>query len=547
MSRPACLRRLHGNTMNTSLTPAHPDDMQLIQRHLAGDREAFRLIVERYQGMVCAVAYSAVGDVATSEDVAQEVFVAAWKQLPQLREPAKLRGWLCGITRNLAQNSRRRAHRTPTAWADELPAELPEAGGGPRERAMGADEAGLMWEALRALPDLYREPMVMFYREGHTVAAVAAALEISEDTARQRLARGRAQLTGRMARLVEETLTRTAPTPAFTGFVLLALPGPLTPALLEVAGRESAATNLAPASALAGAVAKGGVAAKVIAMVAFLPALMNGAEEFLRFRMRNDAVPDESERRRVAWAYLIQQLSFGFVMLAVFVAPILFKDFGLWVKHPWFGVAILFGMVVCLWAQLWIRRRIPDVSTLAPSATAATGSTFEYRTVQTLLGWPLAHVRLGGRRAWHGQPAVKAWVALSDGRAVGLLFATGVMAVAPVSLGVLSAGVLSIGALTVGIWALGAGAVGWLVQGVVAAGGYAAKGIFVAAGTFASGWVGTADHVNDAAAKAFISGQGFYQFSGFAVQAFACAAGIGWLMPVALTGWQLWQTRRSQT
>src|SRR4051812_668930 len=88
------------------------DDSQLVARHLAGDRGAFAEIVARYQAMVCALTLSASGDVGRSEDLAQEVFVAAWKNLRELREPRKLRGWLAGIARHLAQNSWRRLERT---------------------------------------------------------------------------------------------------------------------------------------------------------------------------------------------------------------------------------------------------------------------------------------------------------------------------------------------------------------------------------------------------------------------------------------------------
>src|SRR5262249_9468624 len=57
------------------------------------------------------LAYSACGNLAGSEDLAQETFIAAWQKLGELREPARLRGWLCGIVRNLAANAIRREQR----------------------------------------------------------------------------------------------------------------------------------------------------------------------------------------------------------------------------------------------------------------------------------------------------------------------------------------------------------------------------------------------------------------------------------------------------
>src|ERR1700691_2921066 len=75
-------------------------DSELVSASRTGSREAFRQIVERYQGLICSLAYSATGSVAVSEDVAQETFISAWKDLDALREPGSLRSWLCGIARN---------------------------------------------------------------------------------------------------------------------------------------------------------------------------------------------------------------------------------------------------------------------------------------------------------------------------------------------------------------------------------------------------------------------------------------------------------------
>src|SRR5262245_65536274 len=99
-------------------------DDDLISASRRGEREAFGELVERYQGVVCAVSYSRTGDVALSEDVAQDTFLAAWRQLDQLRETVRLRAWLCGIARNLARKARRKRDREqpvdppPAVFAD---------------------------------------------------------------------------------------------------------------------------------------------------------------------------------------------------------------------------------------------------------------------------------------------------------------------------------------------------------------------------------------------------------------------------------------------
>ena len=526
------------DTVKTVPPSAQPEDRELVALHLAGEPAAFRQIVERYQGMVCALAYSACGDVARSEDIAQEVFVAAWKQLPQLREPEKLRGWLGGITRNLAHNALRRTRRMPTAQAAELPADAPAETAGPREQAMGADEVALMWHALGGLPETYREPMVLFYREGRSVAAVAAALEISEDTAKQRLARGRAMLTDRMTQLVGETLERSVPAPTFVASVLLLVPGPLSPLLLDVAESGSAAgRTLATAGAVGSVVGKGGVILKVLSALAFLPALMQGATDFVRFRDRNAAQADDANRREAAWAYLQLHAGIGFFVLSVIallgVLP---------AASPWLLVPGALGAFGVFW---FVRRAKCRMDQLMPRELPAESVRgFEQRSAGAWLGLPFYHIRLGTRPARSAR-AVKAWIAISDGWAVGGLFAFGPWALAPVSMGIVSIGLLGIGVLALGWGALGIVAGGWLSNGLVAFGGLAAKGVVAHAPLMASRNAHFASSDSGAAAaQAFFQHHWFYHFTAAAAQGLVWAGLLGWVLPVALTAWQLWRTRR---
>src|SRR5271170_1780213 len=92
----ALFRPLLCDMMTTELmNVAERNDADLVAESLAGSRDAFRVIVERYQTLICSLAYNATGNVSQSEDVAQETFLAAWVDLRSLREPPKLRAWLC--------------------------------------------------------------------------------------------------------------------------------------------------------------------------------------------------------------------------------------------------------------------------------------------------------------------------------------------------------------------------------------------------------------------------------------------------------------------
>jgi RNA polymerase sigma factor (sigma-70 family) len=195
-------------------------DAELVHAARRGDKRAFVEIVARHQAMVCGVALGILGDFAASEDVAQEAFLTAWRKFHDLREPERLRPWLAQIARNAALGHLRgtRGHdalEEAVALADDSPA--------PDEAAANEEEAALVRESLAKLPETYRLPLILFYREGQSVRAVADALSITEDAVKQRLARGREMLRDRMSGMIETVLTRTGPTAVFTRTVAAAI------------------------------------------------------------------------------------------------------------------------------------------------------------------------------------------------------------------------------------------------------------------------------------------------------------------------------------
>src|SRR5712691_6241999 len=212
--------------MIESMKTTDSSDSELVTQSLAGDRDAVGWIVARYQSLLCALAYSATGSLSQSEDLAQETFVTAWKQLADLREPEKLRSWLCRISRNLIYDALRGQGREPIHKAvpleevQESPAPEPL----PSDYTISREEESILWRSMERIPESYRQPLVLYYREHRSVESVAAALDLSEDTVKQRLSRGRKLLHEQVLAFVEGALERTSPGKAFTIGVLAALP-----------------------------------------------------------------------------------------------------------------------------------------------------------------------------------------------------------------------------------------------------------------------------------------------------------------------------------
>src|SRR5579864_6037673 len=90
-----------------------PNDSLLVSRTLDGDPEAFAILFDRYARLVRAVAWDAGHDWATVQDLTQECFLRAYRQLASLRKREHFRYWLTGIARQLVREShRRRPHKS---------------------------------------------------------------------------------------------------------------------------------------------------------------------------------------------------------------------------------------------------------------------------------------------------------------------------------------------------------------------------------------------------------------------------------------------------
>ncbi len=199
-------------------------DAALIDACRGGDRSAFAQIIERHHRAVYAVAFSTVRDRAIADDVTQDAFVAGWRRLDELRDQRRLPAWLCGIARNLARDAckRRRRERGDHGVGEPIDVATPYAA------LSEAETERLLETALGQVPDVYREPLVLYYYEDRSVEDVARALGLSPATTNKRLSRGRKYLAERVA-LVERGLARRGP-PATLVASVLALVGVAVPA-----------------------------------------------------------------------------------------------------------------------------------------------------------------------------------------------------------------------------------------------------------------------------------------------------------------------------
>jgi RNA polymerase sigma factor (sigma-70 family) len=203
------------------------NDIELLKDSLQGRAESFEVVVRRYQSLVCAITYGATGSVDRSEELAQETFLLAWKNLRQLRDPRKFKAWLCRIARSVVQNWARARQHDVSSKAVSLEAASAQSApiSPPVDTAIRREQQAVVDQALESIPEAYRVPLILFYRENKSTREVAAILDTSENTARQRISRARGLLKDQVAAMVETTLAESKPGKAFTAAVVASLAG----------------------------------------------------------------------------------------------------------------------------------------------------------------------------------------------------------------------------------------------------------------------------------------------------------------------------------
>src|SRR5580700_10758161 len=177
---------------------------QLVRRAARGDVKAFVALTQRFQHFAFGSALALVRDFQQAEDVVQEAFVAAWKALPTLAEPAAFPGWLRGIVRHHAFRvlRRKQLHAVPLAEAEELPNDDPPADHILEQR----HQAAAALAAISELPDTLREPAALFFIHECSHQDIAAFLGLSAATVNNRLHAARSRLKRRILTMVPNTL-----------------------------------------------------------------------------------------------------------------------------------------------------------------------------------------------------------------------------------------------------------------------------------------------------------------------------------------------------
>lgn len=179
--------------------PAERTDAQVVRDVLAGDRDAYRLLVRRYGDVLHGHALRMAGSPDEAADLVQRAFVKGYRKLHTCRDPERVGAWLFRILANMCKDHVRGPRRSDVAMtlvADVLPDRS-----NPEADAAGAEVRTRVWSALDALTPEQREAFVLKHVEGRSYEEIAAAMDLSVASLKMRVHRAREALRGLLEEL----------------------------------------------------------------------------------------------------------------------------------------------------------------------------------------------------------------------------------------------------------------------------------------------------------------------------------------------------------
>ncbi|HEY0368771.1 MAG TPA: sigma-70 family RNA polymerase sigma factor [Chthoniobacterales bacterium] len=162
-------------------------DREFYRAAIAGDRDAFELMIRANSRMLFAIAYGVLQDRAEAEDVVQDAFVKAWKSRWRVRDPEKFPGWLATIARHRARDVARRRRSQPLEH--ELSEATNPAISDHAEEARAADVNGHVRAALAELPETHRVALTLRYFDALDYATIERTLGLTNGALRGILGR----------------------------------------------------------------------------------------------------------------------------------------------------------------------------------------------------------------------------------------------------------------------------------------------------------------------------------------------------------------------
>lgn len=197
------------------VTPGE-EETPLLERCRQGDMQAFDRLLTLHQDAVYRTARRLLGDPEEACDLAQDVLLTAFRKIHQFRGGAKFSTWLYRITVNLARNRWKTSSRRPRILSLDTDGpdndddglshamDAPDTSPNPRKQAADREALRVLEHEVAALPEVFREVIVLRHVEECSYEEIAEVLEVNLGTVKSRLSRAREILRERLGPLLDE-------------------------------------------------------------------------------------------------------------------------------------------------------------------------------------------------------------------------------------------------------------------------------------------------------------------------------------------------------
>ena len=167
------------------------NEARLVEAALSGDKLSFSLLVDKHQQIVISLARQRTLNSSDAEDIAQETFLRAYRDLRKLRQPERFASWLYRIAINVAHEWNRKNRRV-------LPLEIDPASPASSENPEEEHRRARLLTLVAELPEKYRVPLTLHYVKNMKYEEIAELLGLNESTARSHVHRAKAMLRSKL-------------------------------------------------------------------------------------------------------------------------------------------------------------------------------------------------------------------------------------------------------------------------------------------------------------------------------------------------------------
>ncbi len=186
------------------MSDSNNEDLEVIDKVLSGDFEAYAAIVEKYQDKTFRYVYSKINNYDEAMDVTQEIFIMTMEALQSFRRESKFSTWFYSIMVNYCKNYRKKSSRynlVPMNYSrgdDDFEIQISDERETPEDDVIRNDSLRIMKEEIDKLPEDYREILLLRDIQGLSYNEIAGILNINLSNVKVRIHRGREFLKNRL-------------------------------------------------------------------------------------------------------------------------------------------------------------------------------------------------------------------------------------------------------------------------------------------------------------------------------------------------------------